>query len=69
MPAGDAVDRVHAVEYRWLDALCAVKAFAYRLLAARFRPFGEPLSSGCVVTDPLGPPNSWAIACNARPRP
>lgn len=34
-------DRVHAIEYGWLDAMRTVRLFAYRLPADRFRPFGR----------------------------
>ncbi|MGW4396814.1 DUF6886 family protein [Amycolatopsis nivea] len=50
-----ADDRVHAVEYRWLDALRTAKLFAYRLPAARFRPFGEPVPNAWVATEPVEP--------------
>lgn len=52
-------DRVHAIEYRWLEALRAVRLFAYRLPATMFRPFGSPVPHACVATEPvqpLGPP-------------
>lgn len=45
-------DRVHAVEYRWLDALRTAKLFAYRLPSTSFRPFGE---HACVATEPVVP--------------
>jgi uncharacterized protein DUF6886 len=34
--------RLHAVEYAWLERMRSVRLYAYRLPAARFRPFGEP---------------------------
>jgi hypothetical protein len=52
-------DRVHAIEYRWLEAMRTVRLFAYRLPADRFRPFGAPQSHAQVAVDPvepLGPP-------------
>jgi hypothetical protein len=52
-------ERVHAVEYRWLDAMRTVRLFAYRLPADRFRPIGEPVPHALVATvpvEPLGPP-------------
>ena len=52
-------ERVHAVEYGWLDAIRTVRLFAYRLPADRFRPFGEPVPHAVVATEPvqpLGPP-------------
>ena len=52
-------DRVHAIEYGWLDALRTVALFAYRLPAAGFASVGEPephaLACAQPVT-PLGPP-------------
>jgi hypothetical protein len=51
-------DRVHAVEYRWLAEIRSARLFAYRLPAARFRPFGAPTSHAQVTTEsvrPLGP--------------
>jgi hypothetical protein len=53
-------DRVHAVEYRWLDAMRTVRLYAYRLPGDRFRPIGEPVPNAVVATDPvkpLGPPD------------
>jgi Family of unknown function (DUF6886) len=53
-------DRVHAVEYRWLDAMRTALVYAYRLPADRFRPIGEPVPHAVVATDPvdpLGPPD------------
>lgn len=52
-------ERVHAVEYRWLEAIRTVRLFAYRLPADRFEPFGDPVPYAMVATepvDPLGPP-------------
>jgi hypothetical protein len=48
-------DRVHAVEYRWLDALATVRLYAYRLPAARFRPLGTPVPHARVATEPVEP--------------
>ncbi|HEX4703540.1 MAG TPA: hypothetical protein VH352_15540, partial [Pseudonocardiaceae bacterium] len=51
-------ERVHAIEYGWLDALRTVALFAYRLPAACFVPFGTPVPSAHVATapvEPLGP--------------
>jgi hypothetical protein len=48
-------DRVHAVEYGWLDALRTVTLFAYRLLADRFVPFGSPVPSAHVCVEPVTP--------------
>jgi hypothetical protein len=52
-------DRVHAIEYDWLDAMRTVTLFAYRLPAEHFTPFGHPTPHACVATtsvEPLGPP-------------
>jgi hypothetical protein len=52
-------DRVHAVEYGWLEALRSVRLYAYRLPANAFRPYGTPVVSAHVSTrpvEPLGPP-------------
>jgi hypothetical protein len=48
-------ERVHAIEYRWLDAIRTVRLFAYRLPADRFRPFGEPVPHAVVATEPVAP--------------
>ena len=34
-------DRVHAIEYGWLEAMRTARLYAYRLPAERFRPFGD----------------------------
>lgn len=51
-------ERVHAIEYGWLEAMRTVKLFAYRFSATAFRPFG--VESHCHVATvpvaPLGPP-------------
>jgi hypothetical protein len=52
-------ERVHAVEYAWLDAMRTVRLFAYRLPASSFRPVGEPTPYAWVASEtiePLGPP-------------
>jgi hypothetical protein len=52
-------ERVHAVEYGWLDAIRTVELYAYRLPAEGFRPIGEPDAHAYVTNspvDPLGPP-------------
>ncbi|HEX4724185.1 MAG TPA: hypothetical protein VH333_16835 [Pseudonocardiaceae bacterium] len=51
-------DRVHAIEYGWLDALRTVRLYAYRLPAVAFRPIGTPTPHAHVATEllaPLGP--------------
>ena len=52
-------ERVHAVEYRWLERMRSTQLYAYRLPAAHFVPFGEPEPHAHVSTTivrPLGPP-------------
>ncbi|UWP86269.1 hypothetical protein Dfulv_19305 [Dactylosporangium fulvum] len=54
-------DRVHAIEFGWLEAMRTVRLYAYRLPADRFVPFGGggPESHAHVATapvTPLGPP-------------
>ena len=54
-----AGDRLHAVEYGWLERIRTTRLYAYRLPAAPFRPFGEPYPHAMVAVDvvePLGPP-------------
>jgi hypothetical protein len=63
-------ERVHAIEYGWLEAMRTVRLFAYRLPADRFRPFGVPEPHAQVATEPvepLGPPEPVGdlIACHA----
>lgn len=47
--------RVHAIEYGWLDAMLNVRLYAYRLPADRFRPIGAPLPHAMVATEPVEP--------------
>lgn len=52
-------ERLHAIEYGWLDALRTTRLYAYRLPADRFRPFGMPVPHAHVAVEPvepLGPP-------------
>jgi uncharacterized protein DUF6886 len=52
-------DRVHAIEYGWLEALRTIKLYAYRLPASDFYPIGTPVPNAHVATKtvvPLGPP-------------
>jgi hypothetical protein len=51
-------DRVHAIEYAWLDTMRNAQLFAYRLPADRFRPLGTPVPHAWVSSEtiePLGP--------------
>jgi hypothetical protein len=49
-------ERVHAIEYGWLDALRTTTLFAYRFDADRFRPLGEAALVSTEPVTPLGPP-------------
>ncbi|MGI5284937.1 DUF6886 family protein [Nonomuraea polychroma] len=51
-------ERVHAIEYGWLDALRDVELYAYRLPAGDFAPIGDPPHAmvSTVPVEPLGPP-------------
>jgi hypothetical protein len=53
-------ERVHAVEYGWLEAIRTVELYAYRFDAADFRAFGDPAEPHAYVSEltvePLGPP-------------
>jgi hypothetical protein len=51
-------DRVHAIEYGWLEAMRTVRLWAYRLPAAVFRPFGQMRHAMVAEepVEPLGPP-------------
>jgi hypothetical protein len=48
-------ERVHAIEYGWLDRLLNVRLYAYRLPAEVFRPIGEPVPHAMVATEPVEP--------------
>ncbi|MBF9131242.1 hypothetical protein I0C86_20080 [Plantactinospora sp. S1510] len=63
-------DRVHAIEYGWLEAIRQTRLYAYRLPAEQFRPFGmpEPHAHVSVETvEPLGPaePVGDLLQCHA----
>ncbi|MEU5258567.1 DUF6886 family protein [Amycolatopsis sp. NPDC021455] len=51
-------DRVHAIEYGWLEAMRTVRLFAYRFAATSFRPFGAHAHAvvATEAVEPLGPP-------------
>ncbi|CDR10396.1 DUF6886 family protein [Streptomyces iranensis] len=52
-------DRVHAIEYDWLEEIRSVRLYAYRFDSTPFRPIGEPVSRAHVAEEPiepLGPP-------------
>jgi hypothetical protein len=63
-------ERVHAIEYRWLDAMRTVRLYAYRLPSGIFTPLGEPQPHAVVAVrpvEPLGPPEPVGdlLACHA----
>jgi hypothetical protein len=52
-------DRVHAIEYGWLEPMRTTRLYAYRFDAGPFRPIGEPYPHAVVAVAavvPLGPP-------------
>lgn len=48
-------DRVHAIEYGWLERIRAARVYAYRFSADQFVPFGEPAPHAYVATEPVVP--------------
>ena len=48
-------DRVHAVEYGWLDRMRTARLYAYRFSAQLFQPFGEPVPHAMVAVEPVTP--------------
>lgn len=48
-------DRVHAIEYSWLEAMRTVRLYAYRLPAADFHPIGTPVPNAHVSTKTVEP--------------
>jgi hypothetical protein len=48
-------ERVHAIEYDWLERLRTVRLYAYRLPAHPFRPIGKPLPHAHVAVEPVSP--------------
>jgi hypothetical protein len=48
-------NRVHAIEYAWLDRLRTTRLYAYRLPAGPFRPFGGPQPHAMVSVEPVTP--------------
>ena len=49
-------ERVHAIEYGWLQRLQTVRLYAYRLPAGGFRPFEDYAHVSTEPVAPLGPP-------------
>lgn len=52
---GPGGQRLHAVEYGWLDALRTTRLYAYRFPADLFTPFGEGVPHAHVATEPVEP--------------
>ena len=48
-------DRVHAIEYGWLEAMRTTRMYAYRLPARLFRPIGSPDPHVLVADEPVEP--------------
>ena len=48
-------ERVHAVEYGWLERLRTVDLYAYRFATQDFSPFGTPTPHAHVATVPVTP--------------
>jgi uncharacterized protein DUF6886 len=48
-------ERVHAVEYAWLERIRTIRLYSYRLPASSFRPIGEPRSYAMVAVEPVAP--------------
>ncbi len=64
-------ERVHAIEYGWLEAMQKARLYAYRLPADRFRPFGDPEPHACVAVEPIQPlgpaePVGDLLRCHAK---
>ncbi len=48
-------NRVHAIEYGWLERIRTARLFAYRFSAEQFVSFGEPAPHAFVATEPVVP--------------
>jgi len=48
-------NRVHAIEYRWLERIRTARLFAYRFSADQFVSFGAPAPHAFVATEPVVP--------------
>jgi hypothetical protein len=48
-------ERVHAIEYSWLEAMRTARLFAYRMPADRFQRFGAPEPHAHVALEPVEP--------------
>jgi hypothetical protein len=62
-----AGERVHAIEYGWLDALRTTALYAYRFSADGFGPMGRAAMVSTETVLPLGPPEPVGnlIRCHA----
>ncbi|BDH55707.1 hypothetical protein MTP03_06460 [Tsukamurella sp. PLM1] len=51
-------DRVHMIEYGWLEAFLTAEVYAYRFDAEQFTPFGDDGHAMVATVEvvPLGPP-------------
>jgi hypothetical protein len=64
-------ERVHAIEFGWLEAMRTTRVYAYRFAADRFRPFGDDAEPYAHVAEepvvPLGPaePVGNLLDCHA----
>lgn len=47
--------RVHAIEYRWLEAMRTTRLYAYRFAADDFAPIGTPEPHAVVAIEPVQP--------------
>jgi hypothetical protein len=56
---GEGVERVHAIEDAWFDAMRTTRLYAYRFDAADFEAFGERPHAHVATraVSPLGPPD------------
>jgi hypothetical protein len=56
---GQHADRVHMIEYGWLDRMLAARVFAYRFDAADFEPYGDTVEPhafvGRRIVKPIAP--------------
>ncbi|GAA3284278.1 hypothetical protein Dvina_21990 [Dactylosporangium vinaceum] len=61
-------ERVHAIEFGWLDALRTTRLYAYRFAASEFRPFRAHAQVAEATVVPLGPPEPVGdlVECHAR---
>jgi hypothetical protein len=60
-------ERVHVIEYGWLDALRTTTVYAYRFAADTFRPLGDAALVSTEPVTPLAPPEPVGdlIRCHA----